>query len=62
MTKYETKLMTTIQAINNQIKPDHIFGHVIRDPKLASRDHQIKSGHLYAYFGHFFGHLSLIMY
>jgi hypothetical protein len=57
-----TKLMTTRQAINDQTKYDHIFGCVIRDQKLATNDRQIKSGHLYADFGHFFGHLSLILY
>ena len=55
--------MTTIQAINEQTKYDHIFcGMIIRDRKFAINDRQIKSGHLYADFGHFFGHLSLIMY
>ena len=41
MTKYATKLLTNRQAIN-----DHFFGRVIRDRKLATNDHQIKSGHL----------------
>ena len=54
--------MTTRQAINDQNKYDHNFGRVIRDRKLATNDCQIKSGHLYADFGHFFGHLSLILY
>ena len=54
MTKYMIKLMTTRQAINDQTKYDHIFCRVIRDRKLATIDRQIKSGHLYANFGHFF--------
>ena len=58
MTKYEKKLMTTRQAINDQIIYDPIFCRMIRDLKLATKDHQMKSGHLYAYFGH----LSIIMY
>ena len=62
MTKNMTKLITTRQAINDQTKYDHIFGHVIRDWKLATSDCQIKSAHLYADFAHFFGHLSLILY
>ena len=53
MTKYVTKLMTSRQAINDQTKYDHIFGRMIRDRKLATDDLQIKSGHLYAYFGNF---------
>ena len=46
MTKYATKLMTNRQAINDQTIYDHIFGHVIRDRKLATNNFQIKSGHL----------------
>ena len=57
-----TKLMTTRQAVNNQTKYDHIFCRVIRDRKLSTSDREIKSGHLYADFGNFFGHLSLILY
>ena len=53
--KYTTKLMTTIQAINDQTKYSHIFSHVTTDQKLATCDHQVKTGHLHAYFGHFFG-------
>ena len=49
-----TKLMIRIQAINEQTKYEHIFGHMIREQKLATGDCQIKSGHLYADFGHFF--------
>ena len=54
MTKYTTKLMTPIEAINYQTKYDHIFGHVIKYHKLSTSDREIKSGHLYADFGHFF--------
>ena len=32
-----TKLMTTKQPINEQTKHDHIFCHVIRDRKLATK-------------------------
>ena len=46
MTKYATKLMTFQQAINDQTIYDHILGHVIRDRKLFTNDHQIKNGHL----------------
>ena len=62
MTKYATKLMTNRQDINDQTIYDHIFVCVNRDWMLATNDRQIKSGHLYADFGYFFGHLSLIMY
>ena len=59
MTKYTTKLMTIQQTINDQTKCDHIFCHVIRDRKLATSDRQIKSGNLYADYGHlFFTYLS----
>ena len=54
--------MTSIQAINEQTKYDHFFCRVIRDQKLATGNHQIQSDNLYADFGHFFSHLSLIMY
>ena len=53
-TKYVIKLMTNRQTINDQNKYDHIFCCLIRDQKLATNDCQIKSGHLYADFGHFF--------
>ena len=46
ITKYATKIMTNKQAINDQTIYDHIFGRMIRDRKLATNDHQIKSGHL----------------
>ena len=62
MTKYVTKLMTNRKAINDQTIYVHIFGRVIRDRKLATNDHQIKSGHLWPYLGHLFGHLYIIMY
>ena len=53
MTKYEIKLMTSRQAINDQTIYDHVFGGVIRDQNLATSNRQIKIGHLYLYFGHF---------
>ena len=46
MTKYATKLMNILEAINDQIIYDHIFGCIIRDQKLATSDSEIKSGHL----------------
>ena len=39
-----TKFMTNRQAINNQNKKTN-FGRVIKDRKLATNDHQTKSGH-----------------
>ena len=62
MTKYVTKLMTNRQAINDQTIYDHIFCRMISDRKLATSDHQIKSGPLWADFALFFDHVSLIMY
>ena len=40
MTKYGKKLMTTRQAINDQTIYDPIFCRMIRDLKLATKDHQ----------------------
>ena len=37
MTKYETKLMTIQQAINDQTINDHFFCRMIRDQKLATK-------------------------
>ena len=54
MTKLITKLMTTREAINDKKIYDHIFGCMIRDRELATSDRQIKSGHLYVYFGNLF--------
>ena len=45
MNKYATKLMTNRQDINDQTIYDHICVCINRDQKLATNDHQIKSGH-----------------